>query len=67
MAETQQAKHTTFEGVIGVRVDRLIDRWLNLAHRSPITIDRGRQLCCRFDRAMEIAEQINARAAGAGA
>ena len=59
------AKHTTFDGAIGARVDRLIDRWLKLAHRSPITIDRGRQLCARFDRAMEIAEQIHARALAA--
>lgn len=61
--ESEMAKHTTFTGELGARVDRLIERWLKLANRSPITIDRGMQLCRRFDRALEIAEALDASAA----
>jgi hypothetical protein len=54
------SKHTTFEGPIAARIDRVIDRWLKLANRRAIGIDRGRQLCTRLDLALDIAERLSA-------
>jgi hypothetical protein len=57
------APHTTFSGALGIRMDRICDLWMKLAKRSPITIDRGRQLCRRLDGAMALGESLAAQEA----